>query len=354
MHHHSNLPSVSNYSILCRMFALYRQVKKQERFLKGHLPQLLAVVAPGLHEPFSAQHVKRITKYWQLGRNLICENLYHLTGKELNDGEHQRIILLSVFGPLFDDLFDDKILDDEQITSLVTRPEDYIAVNNTDRLVTKLYLELLRLTPNRQLFIEQLQAVSFWQKESLKQLHDTIKEEELFQITYNKSYYAVLLFCAVLDHYPNEETRRMLYPIAGLMQLTNDAFDVYKDVHNGVYTLPNLFRNFGQLQQHFMTEVASINYKLGQMPYPAQRKQVYAITIHSLHAMGWMALEQLKEVTANISTFSELSQLSRKSLVCDMDSMTQKRKWLKCIRQLTNYFDLSSHDQHHHVAIDRS
>jgi hypothetical protein len=58
--------------------------------------------------------------------------------------------------------------------------------------------------------------------------------------------------------------------------------------------------------------------------------------------MGWMALEQLKEVTANISTFSELMQLSRKSLVCDMDSMKQKRKWLKHIRRLTNYYDLSS------------
>jgi hypothetical protein len=342
MHQPGNLPSVSNYTTLSRMFALYRKIKKQERFIKGHLPRLLADVAPGFHETFSARHIKRITKYWQLGLNLICENLYHLTGKNLSDDERQRIILLSIFGPLFDDLFDDKILEQEQIASLIAKPEAYIAVNSTDRLVTKLYLELLRLTPNRQLFIEQLQAVSFWQNESLKQLTDSITEEELFLITYNKSYYAVLLFCAVLDDYPNGDLLKMLYPIAGLMQLTNDAFDVYKDVHNGVYTLPNLYRNFGQLQQHFMTEVASINYKLGQMPYPAQRKQAYAITIHSLHAMGWMALEQLKEVTANCSTFNELGKMSRKSLVCDMDSLKQKRKWLKHIRRLTNYYDLST------------
>jgi hypothetical protein len=335
------------------MVALYRQVKKQERSLKRHLPILLKAVAPGLHQTFSAGQVKRVTKYWQLGLNLICGNLYHLTGKKLNDGEHRRIMLLSVFGPLFDDLFDDKILDHEQIASLITHPETYIAINSTDRLVTKLYLELLRLTPDRALFIEQLQAVSFWQKESLKQLNGNIIEEELYQITYNKSYYAVLLFCAVLDHYPNAEILKMLYPIAGLMQLTNDAFDVYKDVHNGVYTLPNRYPNFGLLQQRFLAEVASINYKLAQMPYPVPRKQVYAITIHSLHAMGWMALEQLKEVTANISTFTGLSQLSRRSLVCDMDSMKQKRKWLKHIRRLTNYYDLSSGDRHHDIAIPR-
>ena len=340
--HHSHPPSVNNYRILRRMLALYRLVQQQERSLQTHLPELLAKVAPEHAQPFSAQHIKRITKYWQLGLNLICENLYHLTGKQLNADERHRIMLLSVLGPLFDDLFDDKLLDHEQIASLVENPKAYVAVNNTDRLVIKLYLEILKLTPQRQLFIDQLKAVFLWQKESLKQLNAQIGEEELYRITYNKSYYAVLLFCAVLDHYPGQEILEMLYPVAGLMQLTNDAFDVYKDVHTGVYTLPNLYRNFGQLQQHFMAEIAGINYKLWQLPYPAKAKQVYAITIHSLHAMGWMALEQLKAVTTGVYSIAALRALSRKALVCDMDSFQQKRKWLGQIRRLTNYVDLSS------------
>jgi hypothetical protein len=341
MHHHINSSPVSNYRILRRMLGLYQLVKKQERFLQTHLPVLLAEVAPEQAQTFTAQHTKRITKYWQLGLNLICENLYHLTGKQLNAEERHRIILLSVFGPLFDDLFDDKLLDHEQIESLVENPEAYVASNDTDRLVIKLYLEILKGTPQRQLFIDQLKAVFFWQKESLKQLNANITEEELYRITYNKSYYAVLLFCAVLDYYPGPEILEMLYPVAGLMQLTNDAFDVYKDVHAGVYTLPNLYRNFGQLQQHFMAEIASINYKIWQMPYPAKDKQVYAITIHSLHAMGWMALEQLKEITMGISSIAGLRSLSRKALICDMDSFQQKRKWLEHIRRLTNYYDLA-------------
>jgi len=54
--------------------------------------------------------------------------------------------------------------------------------------------------------------------------------------------------------------------------------------------------------------------------------------------MGWMALEQLKDVTSGISTFAELSTMSRQTLVCDMDSIKQKKKWLKHIRRLTNYY----------------
>lgn len=336
--HNGNNLSVGNFSILSRMLALYWQVKKQERFLKSHLPAMMEEVVPEHHQYFSPSHIKRITKYWQLGLNVICKSLYNLTGQQLNTEEQNRIILLSVFGPLFDDLFDDKILDHDQIASLVANPDEYVAVNNTDDLVTKIYLEILQITPNDQQFIALLQKVFYWQKESLKQLNDNITAEELYKITYNKSYYAVLLYCAVLDNYPGEEILEMLYPIAGLMQLTNDAFDVWKDVHNKVYTLPNLYRNFEQLQQQFMAEIASINNKLNQLPYPQKARQSYAITIHSLHAMGWMSLEQLKNVTKSISNFAELSALSRQALVCDMDSITQQRKWLQHIRRLCNHY----------------
>ena len=340
--HLSNQPSVNNYRILTRMLSLYRRVKKQERFLNDHLPVALAGLIPNIQQTFTAVHIKRITKYLQLGLNLVCGNLYELSGKKLSAEENKRIVLLSVFGPLFDDLFDDKILDHEQITSLVTNPTTYVASNDTDRLVVKLYLEILRNLPGKELFIEQLQAVAYWQKESLKQLNENIAEDELYQVTYNKSYYAVLLYCAVLDDYPNEKVREMLFPIAGLMQLTNDAFDVYKDVNNGVYTLPILYRNYEKIQQHFMNEVARINNTLWQLPATKKAKQNYAITIHSLHAMGWMALEQLKQVTTGIPTVADLRTLSRKALVCDMDSLKQIRKWLSHIRRIANYYDPSA------------
>jgi len=335
----SHHPSISTFRILSNIFVIYRRVKKQERYLKNYLPNLLANVVPDYQQTFSDKDIKRITKYWQLALNLVCDNIYKLTGKTLSEDEHKRIVLLSVFGPLFDDLFDDHILNYEQITSLVTNPETYVALNKTDQLAKDIYLELLRNMPRRQQFIEHLQAVALWQQESLKQLNSTITEAALQEITYKKSYYAVLLFCALPDTYPDQKILEILYPVAGLMQLTNDAFDVWKDVHKGVYTLPNLYRNFEHLQQLFLTEISAINQKLWQLPYPAKAKQTFAIIIHSLHAMGWMSLEQLKHATAGVTSVEELKQLSRKELVCDMDSIQQQLIWLRHIRRLTNYFE---------------
>lgn len=332
-------PSVNSFRILSTMLVIYRRVKKQEGYLKSYLPNLLAKVVPDHQQTFTDKDIKRITKYWQLALNLVCDNVYKLSGRELSEDEHKRIILLSVFGPMFDDLFDDHILNYEQITSLVTNPEAYVAQNKTDKLAAAIYLELLRGMPRRQHFIGHLQAVAHWQQESLKQLDSTITETALQEITYKKSYYAVLLFCALLDEYPDQKILEILYPVAGLMQLTNDTFDVWKDVHKVVYTLPNLYRNFEQLQQLFLAETSAINQRLWQLPYPVKAKQTFAIIIHSLHAMGWMSLEQLKHVTAGVTSISALKQLSRKELVCDMDSLQQQLKWLRHIRTFTNYID---------------
>jgi hypothetical protein len=340
-------PAVSMYRVIRRLFALHRRLKQQEQYCKAQIPVLLAEVMRDAQHSFSPKEIQRIAKYYQLSLNVLCDNLYQLTGNELKEEEHKRIILLSVFMPLVDDLYDDQLLHHEQIISLVTAPEVYTPVNTADHVVKSLYLELLRLTPRRQLFIEYLQEGCKWENESLKQLSENITEEELYQITYNKSYYSLLLFYAILDHYPSPEMHQLLYPAAGLMQLTNDAFDVWKDVHNGLYTLPNLFRNFEQLQQLFLSEIASINRQLSQLPYPVQARQNYAITIHALNAMGWMSLEQLKRVTADVSTIEELKTLSRQELVCDMDNLRQYIKWIKLTRRFTNHYDAASSDTVH-------
>lgn len=329
--------TVSLYRTVSHLYRLRWRLKKQAQYIKTYLPPLLERLEAGQDKKFSPGNIKRITKYWQLSLNVICNSLYRLTGKKLSSAEQHRIILLSIFGPLYDDLFDDGILSYDQIEAFTLQPETHVPGSFEEHAMKKLYLELLETAPNRENVIRHLYDVFVWQKASLRQMSDTIGEEELYQITYKKSYYSILLYYSVLDHYPSEEVREMLYPMAGLLQLTNDAFDVYKDVHSGIYTLPNLYRNFDRLQQLFMADVALFNRKLLQLPYLQSHKKRYSITIHALHAMGSIAIGQLKAATYQVSSVGELATLSRKELVCDMDNFPRKVQWVKMVKQLANH-----------------
>lgn len=333
---HATPVGASYFQVVRRLGRLYWQLQKQERHFTQHVQEWL----PGSvrqQASFSPQQLKRFVKYWQLAHHVIAENISQLTGRSLTANEERRIILLSVFAPLFDDLLDEGLLQQEEIISLITTPDQHIPRQATDRIVLEIYLELLQTVPNRTLFVQHLQTVANWQNASQQQLSASITEETLYEVTYNKSYYGILLFCAVLDKYPSPAIETMLYPIAGLLQLTNDAFDVWKDIHKDVYTLPNLYRNFGQLQHQFMAEISSINQQLDHLPYPAAARINFSITLHALHAMGWMSLQQLKTVTANVNSIGALKSLSRQQLVCDLDSLPQKFRWLKLVHYFANF-----------------
>lgn len=332
-----NRHSISLYKVVRHLNRLRRRLKEQDQYVRLHLPSLLTSLEAGQSRKFPENAVKRVAKYWQLAFNVVCNNLYDLTGKELTSDEQHRILLLSIFGPLYDDLFDDNILSLEAIEAFTLYPEKHQPRSFEEHVALKAYLQVLELSPDRALVIRQLHEVFTWQKASLRQMCEDITEEELYRITYQKSYHSVLLFCTVLDHYPADDIVEMLYPVAGLMQLTNDAFDVYKDVNNGVYTLPNHYRNFDKLQQQFLGDVAAFNRMLRKLPFPRSAKGSYSITIHALHAMGWMALAQLKENTNGVRSMAELAALGRKALVCDMDNLRQKMRWVKQVKHLVNY-----------------
>ncbi|WP_127132849.1 class 1 isoprenoid biosynthesis enzyme [Pseudoflavitalea rhizosphaerae] len=327
-----SLPNTSLLAVARHMFSLHRQMKLQEQKCKEEIPELIAAIIPPDQFSFSSKDILRITKYYQLALNLVCDNVYQLAGKELNTREHRNILLLSVFLPLFDDLFDDRLLNYPQIEALINDPEVYTPANTIDSIVQNLYVQLLREIPAPDRFTQYLKEVAYWELQSLKQFNREIPEEELTQITYNKSFYSILLFCSVLEFDPGAAMNALLYPVSGLMQLTNDVFDVWKDLQKSLYTIPNLYWNYEKLKTMFLNEINSINNQVAQMTYPESNRKNFLIRTHALNAMGWMSLQQLREVAVQ----KPFSEASRKELVCDMDSLPRQLRWVGYVRQLCN------------------
>ena len=327
-----SLPTTSLLAVIRHMFSLHRQMRQQEKKCKEEIPALIATIIPPGQFSFSSKDILRITKYYQLALNLVCENVYQLSGKKLNSSEHKNILRLSIFMPLFDDLFDDRLLAYPQIEAMIASPENYTPFNTIDSIVHALYIQLLGNIPSPDRFVQHLKEGAYWELQSLKQFNREVSEEELTQITYNKSYYSILLFCSVLESRPGAAMEALLHPVSGLMQLTNDVFDVWKDLQKGVHTIPNLYWNYEKIESIFLHEIRSINKQTAQLDYPESSRRNFLIRTHALNAMGWMSLQQLREVAAR----KPFSESSRKELVCDMDSLRQQLRWVGYVRQFCN------------------
>ncbi len=180
-----------------------------------------------------------------------------------------------------------------------------------------------------------------WQEASLKQKDPAVAEAELFRISYHKSYHSVLLFYSAFDKYPSPAETAMTFPMAGLLQLTNDVFDIWKDIRAGIYTVPILYRRYGRLERRFLAESARFNQALDRLSYPASKRKEYAQTVHALNAMGWLAIRQLRHETKGVDDLAGLALLGRKKLVCDMNTLPRIWGWVRRVRDLVNlqYYD---------------
>ena len=94
---------------------------------------------------------------------------------------------------------------------------------------------------------------------------------------------------------------------------------------------------YHQLKDHFLNTAADFNRLVKVLPYPDPQKKKYTITIHSLNAMGWIALGQLEQVLKDVKDPSAVRTIGKKQLICDMDTLSRKIKWTRQVQQLSNY-----------------
>src|ERR1039458_3502627 len=95
-----------------------------------------------------------------------------------------------------------------------------------------------------------------------------ITHERMKDITIRKGAESVLLYRSVFDFHMSNAEEKMLYSLGGLMQLSNDIFDVYKDHKQGIKTLVTSARKINELRALFTTILESGIEKAKQVDYP--------------------------------------------------------------------------------------
>lgn len=323
---------VSIPGILLQLFKLWRTMKRQEPYFEARAQELLVPLLAEKNR-LKPSGLVRIRKYWELSQHFICGSFYELNGWKLSRAEEENILRLSLLSPFYDDLFEEGI-DAERIRSLTADPHGFQPAHPNEKIVRALYCSILESLKDPASFKNQFLQVFHWQQRSLEQKNITVSEAALAEIMIGKSYHSFLLFYRLLEHFPSADEVQVMHRVAGLLQFTNDVFDVYKDVQHKVYTIPNLYGDYSKLREWLLKEVRLLNGQLAALPYPDKAKKKNAITFHAMNAMCLLALEQLARNTGGKADTDRLRTMRRDELVCDMDRFGMKIKWLWKVKAL--------------------
>jgi len=303
-----------------------QQLNRQKKFLKENIRPIIDELL--LHNDGSIDEtdLKKIYQYYGLAVPAILGEAFCLLhGTKMTQQERMAATCQGAATGLFDDFFDKQKLPDEILLNFIDHPETVSAQNSNQQLFLTLYRLGLKNLPSRTLSIEHIHRVFQVQLETRKQALPGLLEAEIKDITLRKGALSLLLYRTSFAFTMDAEEQAMLYKLGGVMQLSNDIFDVYKDSRDGIHTLVTDATSITGLRKYFVEiydDAVSAAYRCS---YP--RKQItefLQLLSLAIFSRTMVCLDQFEKNESQSNGVFTPAQYTREALICDMDKAVNK------------------------------
>lgn len=293
----------------------YRQLVFINRFLKP----VVNFHCKRIGYELTLSEKKKVLFYYPMYTILGCAEMYlTLKGRSLRTNERKRLTLTAAWATLCDDLVDDyNWTRDEVFDIIFNNPTEEGLPGNAKLLVTlnKEFHKTWKVTDQ---YINQLKIALEWQSISAKQLDENITLDEIVKICREKNGNTSLMFAALIDEEWTEKELAFIYQSAIVGQLTNDAFDIYKDTQSGIYTYFNKAPSIKQVRAFFLDECRKLHSLVRECDVSEQNKRNTIRRMCILHAFTLTALDHLQQTEDKLVLPVDWKNLERKDMVTDM------------------------------------
>lgn len=308
---------------------LKKELKEQQHYINAFLNPYLEELQTKHKGTFGEEQLKKIRQYYGLFiPTILCSSYKHLYGEEYTVAERKRATLFGILTPVGDDLFDIDKLDVAAINQITYQPEDYEATTFSSRIAKEIQVFMLQDVPWKKEYLEAAKNVFEIQLETIKQTNPLIDDAELERITYAKGGYSVIIYHQIMEKPTSEEMWKVLFYVGSLMQFGNDLFDIFKDLRDGIITLPDRCTNYTDLRQLFLSRVKECNHLIFSLPYSRQKKEEFAIAMHLIISRSVVVIDKMMNLEKQLGKPLDYNKLNRQQLICDMEKPKNIVKWL--------------------------
>ena len=309
------------------LFSILQNIKRQKQFLRQQIYPALEAANKINDDSLDEQDFKKITHYYALAVPAILgEAICTLRGMPMSQQERIALTCQGAMTGLFDDFFDKRSLNDEEVKNFMENHEGLNGRNASEQLFLTFYSKAFQHAHDSSLMLRYLRQVYEAQIESRKQALTGITKKEITDITLLKGGVSVLFYRSVMVHSFLQNEEEAFYKLGGLMQLGNDIFDIYKDRNGKIHTLATTANKIADLRNMFCSMMNDSFEAINQLSYPNKnrKKFLYLISM-SFCSRCFVCLDQLEKKDKLTNGVFSLHQYSRKDLICDMDK--KRNKW---------------------------
>lgn len=268
---------------------------------------------------FSAKMSKEAIKRQGIQQLYINDSFAQLCGRITYREEQRRNKLYFVLSGLYDDMLDQKEASVADVDRMFRDPASFKARNFNEQVLIHVHLTLLNAVSDKKSYQALLNDMHAVQLESLQQFDPNIENDHLISIARRKGGYSLLMCRHYLELPVAKYTDDVWYHLGAVIQLSNDVFDLYKDLQEGIYTYANRATSYQAIQEVYEQEVTALRKSIVAMPVPYFKKLRFSILLSLIPALGLVALDNLQRLQAGSVQLPAWRNLSRKALIVDME-----------------------------------
>lgn len=310
--------------------------------------QLVVVSLPFIKYYLSYQNQKKgagVTKYWKRIVSSIPD-LETLT-PPLERRTHHYLFANTLTSQWFATLHRHNISEQEKMTgyyiAIATPIADYLV--DHEKLKIKTILEMIsghsqhRWTalsrtlnqkaqenhPDLKTYEHLVHKTLEAQEKSLDQKNHDLPISALKKITWEKGGYALLLYRSAINVPISPQEEVAIFQLGGLMQLHNDIFDLYRDLHEGINTVPSRVPNVHALEEMYKREYYKTLELCTNIETNKYAKHRFFLLLSLAIQTGFICIDQYRALEVEHGSFNKKS-LTREQLVCDMDDIKRITK----------------------------
>jgi len=316
-------------SIASLTIKTYSGLKQSEKWATDYLHR----VELKFDGKFDQKTLEKVVRRYSIQQHYINDSFSSLYGRNNNSNEKERNLLYFIMVSVYDDFFDDKTLTLEQIDAIFYHPEEYIAQTFFEKVFIYTHSRLLNDVADRAQYFKDYEGLHLAQKDSLEQFNPKVSNETLLSITRRKGGFCLLMCRHYLDTPYLPEADAIWYALGGLIQLTNDLYDIYKDIQEGIITLAVRAKQYEAIYILYHQHAQALNDSIRKLPVKILRKNDLSIILNVVAAFGYIALDNLARLQGNNPSLPAFETLNKKELIIDMEKNSNRFKLLKYIYQ---------------------
>ncbi|MEC5145690.1 hypothetical protein [Chitinophaga sp. 212800010-3] len=263
---------------------------------------------------------KKVLTAYSIYLPMVIDAFATLRGRPTSQGERTRMLQYFICSTTFDNFTDDEELTVAELNDIAFASESFMARTPQERLFLQSHMALRDFVKDQQHYGEVTRSLFQAQVNSVRQTDPGLTNEELYGITVGKGAFAVLLCNFYMDDMEiSHNWQQCWFLLGGIIQLTNDLFDTFKDLQEGIQTLPTRMKDANQLYQTFKKMVDELEEEIAALPVPETRRRKFRLNMMAICSFGDMALRQFRTIQQQQNVMPDLHTLPRKALIIDME-----------------------------------